>query len=109
MRIKENIYSEYESYSYKLQKRVVEVFKYATEITELKKILDEIKREALSLRKIFWTEKELKEKNEVVSFFNARMQATVYYTLKNLEGYEQYGWKQLTDEGEIDNERDDSI
>lgn len=109
MVIKENIHNGYEYYSYKLQKRVLEVFKYVTQIMELKKVLNEIKSESLNLRKIFLTEEELKEKDEVISFFNARMQATVYYTLKNLEVYQQYGWKELVYKGEIDDESDNSI
>jgi hypothetical protein len=104
MRIKENFGDGCELYDYALQERVAEVLKYTSQITEMKRLLADIKKEAISLRALFWTEKELKERKESLSFFDARMQATVYYTLKNLEGYQQHGWKELINEGENSDE-----
>lgn len=100
MRIKANFHEDHEVYTSVLQERVVEVYHYTTQITEMKRLLAEIKQESIRFRQIFWTEAELKEKSDVQRFFEARMQATVYYTLKNIEGYQQHGWKQLIDEGE---------
>ncbi|MGF7056644.1 hypothetical protein [Brassicibacter mesophilus] len=109
MRIKGNIYDDYESYSCALREQVAEVFQYVSQITTVKRLLYDIKKESLSLRKLFWTEEELKKRKESLSFFDARMQATVYYTLKNIEGYKQSGWKELIDEGENSDERINSI
>ncbi|SNT02833.1 hypothetical protein SAMN05446037_103427 [Anaerovirgula multivorans] len=106
MRIKENIHDDCESYSCELQERVIEVFQYTSQILEIKRLLTEIKREAHNLRGIFWTEEEVKGKKQALSFFDARMQATVYYTLRNMEGYQQHGWKELIYKGE---DRDGSI
>ncbi len=100
MRIIENYHEGHEVYTSEIKKRVVDVYHYINQSSKIKGLLAEIKHEASSLRQLFWTEEDLKERNEVQQFFEARMQATVYYTLKNIEGYQQQGWKQLIDEGE---------
>lgn len=100
MRINENVHDDHEAYSTELREWVEEAFQYACQITEMKRLLAEIRKEALNLRTLFLTEKELTEKSEIKSYFDARMQATVNYTLKNLERYHQYSWKELIYEGE---------
>ncbi|OIJ16766.1 hypothetical protein BKP37_05955 [Anaerobacillus alkalilacustris] len=100
MRIKENFHEGHEGYTSELKERVIKIYHYTTHMTEVKRLLKGIKQEAECLRQLFWTDEELKERNDVERFFEARMQATVYYTLKNIEGYQQYGWKQLIEEGE---------
>ncbi|KJS22162.1 MAG: hypothetical protein JM58_17800 [Peptococcaceae bacterium BICA1-8] len=100
MRIKENICDDIAAYSFALQNRVEKVFQYTLKITEIKNLLANIKKEAANLRELLWTKEELKQREEAVSFFQARMQATVYYTLKNLENYQQCGWKNLFKQGE---------
>lgn len=109
MRIKENSYHDCKSYSYELQKHVEEVFQYAFHITEIKRMIDEIKRESPNLRELFRTDEELEKRKEALSFFNARMQATVYYTLKNLEAYKEIGWKKIIYGGENSDEGANSI
>lgn len=109
MRIIENIYNGYESYSSDLQEQVKEVLQYTFQILEMKRLLAEIKKETPKLRSFFWTEEELIEKREAFRFFDTRMQAMVYYTLKNLDGYQQYGWKELIFEGENSDGTTDSI
>lgn len=100
MRIKENFHQDHEYYCQELHKSVISVLQYTSHITEIRSLLTEIKKEAINLRQLFWTEEELEKNQQVLSFFDARMQATVYYTLKNMEGYQQQGWKQLVNEGE---------
>lgn len=109
MRIKENVYHDNKLYSSELQERVVEVFHYTSYITEIKRLIGEIREESLNLGELFWTEEELKKRKEVLSFFNARMEATVYYTLKNIEGYKEIGWKKIIYEGENSDEGVNSI
>ncbi|AOY78157.1 hypothetical protein [Clostridium formicaceticum] len=104
MRIKENPQHDCTCYSLILQEEVRKVFQYAFEVTEIKALLEKIKKESLALRGLFWREEEVKDRRQIINFFDARMQATVYYTLKNLEGYQQYRWKELVDEGEKKND-----
>ncbi|SDI30872.1 hypothetical protein [Alteribacillus bidgolensis] len=100
MRIKEDFYEGHEAYSEELQERVVNVFEYTSQIAAFKKLLSHIRAEAENVQTLFITEEELNKRERVLSFFDARMQATVYYTLKNIEGYQQHGWKRLFEEGE---------
>ncbi len=100
MRIKENFHEGFESYSGELRQRVAEVFLYASRTAEMKRLLAEIRKEAVGLRGLFLTEEEQRERQEAVSFFDARMQAAVFYTLKNLEGYQKCGWRKLIFEGD---------
>lgn len=102
MRIKENFHAGSESYSDALKERVADVLLYTSYITEMKRLLAEIKKEAVNLRTLFLTEEELKERSEALSYFNARVQETVRSTLRNLKGYQQYRWQELFDEGEND-------
>ncbi|WP_156946363.1 hypothetical protein [Desulfitibacter alkalitolerans] len=100
MRIRKNVQDCHEFYSVELQKRVADVFEYTSQIMEIRKLLAEIKREAESFRALFWSEQELQEKREAVSLFEARMKAAVYYTLRNIEAYQDHGWKELVREEE---------
>jgi hypothetical protein len=99
LKIKENDHEGYESYSSQLQEQVNEIFQYAYQLSDMKDLITTIKKEAINLQALFVSEEERKKKEAAVRFFDARMQATVYYTLKNFEVYSQQGWKQLVDEG----------
>ena len=81
----------------------------ALRILEVKRLITKIKKDSAELRNLLWTEEELKQKQEAVSFFDARMQSMVYYTLKNIEGYQQSGWKELIYDGEDSDETTGSI
>ncbi len=109
MRINEDSFAEDVLYSSEMEERVIEIFLDAVQIVEEKRIFSEIKKESAKLRNLFWTEEEQKEKKEAVSFFDARMQAMVFYTLRNLEGYQKSGWKELINEGENRDGTDGSI
>jgi len=109
MKIEENINDDFESHGFEIQESVTEMFDYESKIASAKELISEIKKEAMSLKEIFLNQDEIEEKNKAVGFLDERMQATVYYTLKNIEGYRQYGWKELIDEGENRDERDNFI
>jgi hypothetical protein len=96
MRINENNHAHHETYNNKIQKRVEDVLDYAIKIMELRRLLSEIRKESIKLKELFWNDDELKAKRDAVNFFDARMQAMAYYTLHNLEKYQQQGWKELT-------------
>ncbi|MBS4025589.1 MAG: hypothetical protein KGZ96_07940 [Clostridia bacterium] len=105
MRIREDNHHGHELYSKELQERVLAVCHYTAHIIEIKQLLAEINRDAFGLSRLFWSEEELREKQDTVSFFDARMQSTVFYTLLNMERYQHCGWKELIDEGENSDER----
>jgi hypothetical protein len=109
MRIKEDSYGGHELYSGEWQERVSAAVQHTSHITEIKQLLAEISREAVSLRRLFWTEAELREKQETADFFDARMQATVFYTLMNMEKYQHFGWQELIYEGEMNDEGVNSV
>lgn len=100
MRIKENFHDGHEAYSYALQEQVEEVFQYASLIVEIKRLLGEIRKEAVDLRTLFLTEEELEERRAILSAFDTGMKEAVFITLKNLESYQQYCWREIIFEGE---------
>ena len=100
MRIDEKSQKTCEGYTASLQQHVGDVLVYTYRIAEFKKLRAALETEAVNLRKAFLSEEDRRTIEEAVSFFDARMQATVYYTLKNLDGYQQYGWKKIIYEGE---------
>ncbi|MFZ7103238.1 MAG: hypothetical protein ACOWWO_11380 [Peptococcaceae bacterium] len=103
MRITEDIREIWGDYSVALENRVEEVWRFTLKITEIKNMLAEIKQEALNLQELSWTKAELEQREDAVNFFAARMQAMVYYTLKNIEKYQQSGWEYLVEsEGDCD-------
>lgn len=109
MKIRENSFIENESYPAELRDQVKTVFEDAVQRYEWKRLFNQIKKDSAELRNLFWTEEELAKKQEAVNFFDERMRAMVYYTLKNMERYQQSGWKELMDEGESHDGTDDSI
>lgn len=100
MRIIENSTEENESYFSEMREQVKAVYNNTFQILKVKRLLSEIKKDSAELRNLFWTEKELAEKKEAVRFFDERMQAMVYYTLNNMEKYQQSGWRELMDKGD---------
>lgn len=100
MRITEN-YHDCNEYSSTVQKRVLDVFEFTTQINQARKLLNTIRNEAHQLQKILCQE-DKKKNDKALSLFQARMQATVYYTLKNIDKYQNDGWEILVDWGEVD-------
>ncbi len=107
MRIKENFFDNCESYPCELQRQAAQEIETITQITEMKDLLERIKKESVKLRELFLTEQELKENSEIAKEFDEKMQGTVYFTLKNADYYQQSGWKKLIYEGEGNDERID--
>ncbi len=100
MRIRDNVCENKEAYSAEQKKRVESVFLLISTTTEAKDLLKAIRQEVLGLREVFMSPQEVAERSSAKSLFDARMQATVYYTLKNIEGYQRHGWRKLVDGGE---------
>ena len=100
MRINENFYNGYKTYPCELKEQVEEVFKYTSHITNLKRLLTDIRQEADNLRMLFLIGEELEKRRKTLDDFNSRVQETMHSTLRNLEGYRQYRWQELFCEGE---------
>lgn len=100
MKIKENDFEGSEFYTSEMREQVEAVFQEALEIYEVKRLIAKIKKESAELRNLFWTEEELTQRLEAESYFDVRMQSMVYYTVKNMENYQQSGWKELIYGGE---------
>jgi len=105
MRIKENFHDGDEIYSTELKKRVEQVFQFTSQVEELKRLFSAIKQESVPFRAFLLTDEEQKERSDISSDFDAKIQETVYSTLKNLEAYQQFGWKELITGGDDDDER----
>lgn len=93
----------------RIEDKEIDLSKDELNILSIKELIAEIKKQAINLKENLISEKDIEEKNKALGFFDERMQATVYYTLKNIEGYMQYGWKELFYEGENLDERDSFI
>ena len=104
MRIIEDYHDCCELYSEQLRKRVEEVFKYTSHITELRRTLTLIKAECEKLREFFLTPEEIKERKDMLDFFDARVKAMAFYTIKNMEKYRLFGWKELIYDEDFENE-----
>jgi len=104
MRIKQNFHCDSEGYSAELQQRVQQVFEYSSHIDEVKKILNEIKMESADLYNLFITEEEQNKKIEAMNSFDQRMQTMINCTFNNMKKYQEFGWKELIYDGDIDDE-----
>jgi hypothetical protein len=104
MRIKENFTDGCELYTAEMKKRVADVFCGVSKVSELKDILSEIKKNSCELRKVFLSEEEIKARNAAKESLDGRMQDAVTCITQNLEAYQQYNWRKLSDKGEKDDE-----
>jgi hypothetical protein len=104
MRIRENDYDACAAYTEEMKRRVADVFREASQISELKSLLAEIRACSCALRELFLTEKEISEMRGIAADFDKRMQAEVQNVTYNLETYHRYRWKELFDERESGNE-----
>jgi hypothetical protein len=109
MRIKEDFCQQGNLYSDELKQRVSDIFEYTCNITELRKLISEIREKAAILQNIILSEEELRERKETLDYFDARMQSTVYYTLNNLEAYKYDAWKRLENDGDDSDETVDPV
>lgn len=59
--------------------------------------INKLVEKAEELRSFLWTEKELKQLQYEVDFFEARIQAMIRATIRNLTWYSEEGWKKFND------------
>lgn len=90
--------------SQEMKERVASVLALATEISETRKILREIRTASASLSGIIWSESDKKEIETAVEYFDESMQSMAYTTMQNLERYQISGWMELFDREEDANE-----
>lgn len=107
MRIKENIMEDCRFYSDALKEHVADVFQSALMILEARRLLAKIKEKSIQLKEVLLTEEEKKEIRDTVNVFDSRMQSMMHFTFDNLEKYQIFGWKELFDDGDDINERND--
>ena len=72
-----------------------EVLQLAIEISDTRKLFKEIRETSALLQDLVWSEKENEEKDEAIEYFDASMQAMVYFTIRNLEAYQRSTWMEL--------------
>ncbi|HEX2926719.1 MAG TPA: hypothetical protein VHP38_10785 [Ruminiclostridium sp.] len=109
MTIKEDFCQQDKFYSDELRERVLDIFEYTCSISQLRKLIAEIREKAASLHNIILSEEELRKRKETLDYFDARMQSTVYYTLNNLEAYKYEAWKRLKNDGDDTDETVDPV
>lgn len=107
MRINENMMEDCGFYSGALKERVANAFQSALKILEARRLLAKIKEGSIRLKEVILTEEEKKEIKDTVNVFDARMQSMMHFTFDNLEKYQVFGWKELFDDGDDINERND--
>lgn len=83
-----------------MKERAKEVLQLAVEISDTRRTLKEIREASAFLKALLWSEEEIREKEEAIEYFDASMQAMVYFTIKNLEAYQRSTWKELFHKGE---------
>lgn len=105
MIINVDFHDECELYTQEIKESVEEVFQYVCKIKEFRKVLANVKTQAVKMNKLFLTDEEKKERKEMLDFFDTRMQAMTVQTLKNMEQYQIGGWKEIIYDG--DNEDED--
>ncbi|WDV47437.1 hypothetical protein PV797_07100 [Clostridiaceae bacterium M8S5] len=99
MKINQDIQISNEEYTDEIKEIVKSTYEYVIWKTEFKELVSSIKSNIEDLRDILLSQDEIIKRNQVVDYFDERVKATVYYTLKNLESYRQIGWQKLKYEG----------
>lgn len=82
-----------------MKERAKEVLQLAIEISDGRRIFKEIREASAFLQALLWSEEEIRERDEAVEYFDASMQAMVYFTIKNLEAYQRSTWMELFHKG----------
>lgn len=101
MRIDETIQQSSEIYTDEMRHNVENTFIHISHISEFEMLLQKIRAESNNLREVFITKVVQKAIKEDIAFFDSRMQAMTFFTLKNLENYQQHGWQELIYGGDI--------
>jgi hypothetical protein len=83
----------------KLKEHAKEVLQLAIEISDTRKLFQEIREMSELLQDLVWSEEENQAKDEAIEYFDASMQAMVYFTIRNLEAYQRSTWMELFPRG----------
>ena len=94
----ENTDAGQELYSEDLKARVETVFHLASQVSELRNVLPQIKAEAVNLRKLFLTDEDQKEMQKKLRDFDKTMQKSIFFISKYLEAYQASRWSEIIDE-----------
>lgn len=78
-----------------LETEKIEKHEQIEDIEVIKQLLTKIELEVKRLNQLFWSKEELDELQFVVDFFEARIQNMIQATLRNLDWYQNEGWKQF--------------
>lgn len=73
----------------------IEIHEQIEDIEEIDKLFNKIKLEIIRLNQLFWTKEEVNELQFVVDFYEARIQNMIQATIRNLDWYQNEGWKQF--------------
>ena len=85
-------------YPEELRARVEAVFHAAAQVSELRRMLTQVKAEAENLRRLFFTDEEQKEIQDTLRMLDATIQKAHYCISKNLEAYQESKWSEIMDE-----------
>lgn len=97
MGAKDGAQNGYAWYSDAVKEQVSAAFEAALQLSALKTVLGQIKAEAVSLRPLFFSEKDRKNMQERYDMFDLEMGKTKQSILSNLMTYRQSGWLKLFD------------
>lgn len=75
--------------------KIIKEHEQIEDIEEMKQLFNRINLELKRLNQLFWTKEELEELQFAVDFFEARIQNMIQATLRNLEWYQNEGWKKF--------------
>lgn len=103
MRIDEDVDYPSVTYSDEVRQRAADMLLTASRISELTKLISEIRESAGSLRELFLSEEDLENRRGTAGSFDSDMQTDVMSTTVNLTSYLQGGWKELLCKGANEN------
>lgn len=78
-----------------LKSETIEKHEQIEDIKEIEQLINKIKLEIKKLNQLFWTKEEVNQLQFVVDFYEARIQNMMQATIRNLDWYQQEGWKQF--------------
>lgn len=78
-----------------LKTKTIEKHDQINNIEEIEQLINKIKLEMKELNRLFLTKEEVNELQFVADFYEARIQNMIQATIRNLDWYQQEGWKQF--------------
>lgn len=85
-------------YTEEVKARVETVFHAVSRVSELRRVLTQIKAEAENLRKLFLSLEDQQEIEGILRSLDATIQKAHYCISKNLEAYQLSKWSEIMDE-----------